>query len=445
MINNNADRVQEITSNLFKKYRIEFIFFFVLFSIKIFIFFQMKTLITNDSNEYIGMNGFSFFRGQIDEYRLPLYPLLIEIFERFSPKFSLQMVTGIQLLISCLASVYFYRMCNIISNKKAVNLLFTFLYTLSYATYMWEKTILTESFGLSVTVFFLYYLVRYMYYQNFKNIVKCWIFIAIGVFFKPTFLLFYCILLIFLLGKLILNNNQRLKTLKALLVAIPLGAAIFCYATAFQNNYGVFSFSNTYLRQQLIVINGNTNLYTYMPDSKIKNFITKMNEQEGEANFATAQKIIDTAYEQNISKEHLNQFISETKAKSRRQYVKYLLKSITNEANISFMSYATGKSDRINKFLVLVPRILKIDFLQGLFISIISLLLFFYRLLAKKKASLGTFGFIFANYYFAIVGTNGEIMRTTILSVPFIYLSLYLFVNDLIDCIKSSRNSWLVG
>ena len=265
-------------------------------------FFCLDYCFTPDSYEYISRDGFAWLHGSVDRYRLPVYPMLIDICKFISESHYTFLLCVFQLVVSLISVIVLYLTINRITEKKWTCLLITFLYGTFNAVSGWEKTILTESLSLSLTVFVLFGIVSYLKERKCKYIIFTTICLLIGCFLKAVFVIYLGLFFGFLILCVLFPNNssdasarasQRKKSLKhALIPSVPL-ILVFLYAFTFHSLYGEFTLSDSSLGQQLHIVLEN-GYYQDASDDEIIN---------------VADSILNSSSESEL-KERINIFIS---------------------------------------------------------------------------------------------------------------------------------------
>ena len=243
-----------------KKPEVIILSFIMIFRLIYFLCLDYK--FTPDSYEYIARNGFSWMQGSVDRYRLPVYPMIINICEYISNEHFAFLVSVIQLIASLLSVIVLYLTVKRITNKKWICLFITFLYGTLNATTGWDKTLLTESLSLSLTVFIIFGIVSFIKDQNYKYVVFTTICILMGCFLRAIFVIYSGFFFGFLVLITVLpagktDSNTRLKQRRfdaicSVIAVIPI-VLVFVYAFMF-NQYGAFTISDSALGQQLYVV-----------------------------------------------------------------------------------------------------------------------------------------------------------------------------------------------
>lgn len=222
---------------------------------------EYKTL--PDSWEYLARDGFSWLHGTLDRYRLPVYPMILDIAQWLSADQYQLLVCSLQLLVSLLSVIVLYWTVKKLVDKKWVCLLVTTLYGTFSAVSGWDKTLLTESLSLSLTVFVIYGIVSFIRNKKYRYV---WITsgcLLVGCFLRAVFAIYAGLFLGFLLLITIFPSksteapsprNQRLTTIKSALIALIPVAMLFVYAGLFYGQHGAFTLSDSGLGQKLYIV-----------------------------------------------------------------------------------------------------------------------------------------------------------------------------------------------
>lgn len=241
------------------------ILFTLLFTFRILLYIASEVNFCPDSWEYISRDGFSWLHGSLDRYRLPVYPMLIDICQWMSADHYLLFVCAAQLLVSLLSIVILYQtLCRLI-DKRWICCTVTFLYGTLSAVSGWDKTLLTESLSLSFSVFILFGIVSFIQDRKYRYIILTTGCLLFGCFLRAIFAVYAGLFVGFLVLITIFpeksddpaaRSQQRKKYLKSTLIAmVPIIMVLF-YAGSFYAQYGAFTLSDSGLGQHLYTVLG---------------------------------------------------------------------------------------------------------------------------------------------------------------------------------------------
>ena len=119
-----------------------------------------------DSESYISAGGEAF-----NVFRTPIYPNLIYFSKLiFGERFYLSVVVIFQLIVFNISAIYMIKLGNILQFNKSVIFLIFMMYTCSIYVIYTIQYILTESLGISMSVFFVYYLIENLNKHSLKSL-----------------------------------------------------------------------------------------------------------------------------------------------------------------------------------------------------------------------------------------------------------------------------------
>lgn len=430
-----------------KKHKAEVIVFSIIIFARLIMLIFMNIAISDDSYDYTGINGFDIFILKLNEWRVPIYPLIIDIFEYIVGEFALPAVCLLQFAVSILSSVYLYKAFRFFSNKKYINLAFVAAYSLNGAIWGWDKTILTESLALSLTVFIIYNLIKYLKFPNIKSATIITCMVTVGALLRPVTAVFIPIIIGFFLLRSIFVKKERKVAVKSFFISSVSAILIICYAIVFYYQFGVFSLSNTYLTQQINAVSIKTDLYKYIENEDIVKIIDR------EKNIAPVvlgfeRNDILAKLKTKSSLQKVTGEINKALIKHPIQYGKYLFRTLFNDEFRSQVIVWT-KPGYIGEALLLNSiSMLSIPFGCGLIISLFCLGVLLWEILRNRRFDwlyFGLFGFIICIFASSLLGTNSEYARTAIQFLPFCYVAIWAITCRSINFIKSTKNKSILG
>ncbi len=235
---------------------------------------------TVDTMEYLRVRGVDFLTGNIDRYRLPVYPLLIDICAKLFGDNYLNAVCIVQLLVSLLSLVALYFALRKLTCRSYVYLPVLVLYGLSNAVFGWDKIILTESLSLSLTVFMIFGLVYYLKDNKLRYLAVAVAAAGIGAFMRSVFAIYAGVIFGFLIIRLIFTGKknqqerktQRITDAKGLIFAVIPVVLLMVYGGLFYGQYGGFTLSDSGLGQQLSIVISN-GYYKDSSDEELKKVV----------------------------------------------------------------------------------------------------------------------------------------------------------------------------
>lgn len=206
-----------------------------------------------DSWGYISLDWNFFFENFVSNTgQAPVYPTIIALCRVFGEHY-LEVVIGLQMIVSLSALVALYHVLRMLHISYYLRMVLVFLYGASPAVCGWDGCVLTESFSLSCTVWFLFFIIRYIKAGGSKNAVAATLLTFIMTFLRPQFLYVFAALFLFFILKSIFEETETKTNRKITMLMIVQTILILIYCANFKTWYGVFSLSDALPRQNLIV------------------------------------------------------------------------------------------------------------------------------------------------------------------------------------------------
>lgn len=410
------------TSNTFSGFTLEISFLFSILVIRSFYAaYWQWGLLCPDSFTYIDYSFEALLHMDFTQAgRTPVYPLILQIIKQLSGTDNyLNIVVAVQCIVSYISVIYMYKICNMISELSLMKYIITFMYGTTIVVCGWDYVILTESFALSGTVFFAYYIIDYI--RNDQNGIKAIILLFVLIFLRPSFLLLFYILLLFLLIRVL---YKKANTKKVFITWLVCWSAIMIYSGIFYMAHGIFSISDPMPRQLLYVCMERD----YYQNYEDKEFVQKV-QVELEKSDATTWSAMT---------EVLNYY---GKNKSQKIAKKCIINNITqyikDEWNISmeilqydFGTYAQegeNVSDSFRTYFRILDTMTNlVKPIHGLLIGGITLFISIFNFARGKIAWLacGFSAFIWGIFRSTMILTCSEYARTMIHIVPFLFIAI---------------------
>lgn len=245
---------------------------------------QQPYLIYPDSTQYIAFDTVAVLQGNMTKAcsRPPLYGIFLDLMEVFFGENYLNAVTFVQMTLSILSIVVFAKLLRRVGISSPWCELCVFLYGVTPAVVGWENTILTESFSLSGTVLFLYWVVLYIQQHRLRYGVGAICLAAALTFLRPQFMTYMALLVVFLVLKLIFpfHPTERRNLLILLLLQVALWGSVLGYSKVHQQSTGIFSLTTTLPIQNLRICI-DRGYYTDLDDEEVAAFIAQQMEETG--------------------------------------------------------------------------------------------------------------------------------------------------------------------
>lgn len=216
---------------------------------------QQPYVVYPDSTQYISFDTSEVLRGNFNaaEGRPPLYGIFLDFMQMLFHDGYLDATKWVQLILSVLSIFLLAKILHRIGIRSPWRELCVLFYSVTPAVVGWEGAILTESFALSGTVLFFYWVVLYIQEHRLRYGILSNILALLLAFLRPQFMVYLALLLVFYLLKMIFpyNKEERRTVLSLLLLQVVLWGGILGYCSAFEKQTGVFSLSITLPVQNL--------------------------------------------------------------------------------------------------------------------------------------------------------------------------------------------------
>lgn len=418
--------------------RRELLFWLVLLGLKLLAFTGVPASMEVDSEGYMGIDGFSFVPDEnwLNELRVPVYPFLCECFERLFGEWAPQAIAVFQLVVSCVAVYYLFKMLHLLKINIWVARAVTVVYALSISVMSWENLVLTESLALSTTVFYIYLLVSYIKKPAVRPMLAAGALMLFMVFMRPTFLVLPVITLVFMAAHALITRVKLRTLLPAAVGPLAVVAACLVYMGAFQQVHGSFTMSNTLLNQQLAVII-RSDLYTLGGDIDIDivNYLgRKVQVSIDDGTYYLPNDLpeltIGSHARDFFTSERMSWFEGELIKAHPFEYLRYKFLVLMREVSVPF-----GRAPNVVVSLARLPGLAVcglsyfllsvVHFGYGIQVAFVAFVAFFYKWIRKKQLDYvlaGVWVFITVFYVSSIFGTCGDYTRTAVAALPFILL-----------------------
>lgn len=401
---------------------------------------------TPDSDSYI---HYSFNRLNGYGKRTPLYPFLIWICEKITGENHFLFSTVcVQILISAIAVFFLYKTIYIATDNQLISNIIVILYGCDSCILYWDVSILTESLAISVSIFFLYSIVKYVKDPSFKNggIAILISLIATGI--KPTLAVYSGVCLVLLFLQFFLQKDIRRMILK---LASLLGIVILIYIGYSYNNwvhYGTFNLTNLGPRHSLVpcLVTGS---YLNYPNQSLVLEIDNIYNASIEAgndprSWATTTSVMElfgsTERERNVKTKAFTSYCIKT---APGAYLHYLLDNIVRYWNSRYISYGALFADISDSsatmfagLILFIQRDLSlVEVGTGFYMIAFSFFLALYKWFKEKQCPwyyLGVWGTLTVIEASVFLGSYDEFSRLTIYALPFIYFGWGLISNDIV-------------
>lgn len=243
---------------------------------------QQPYLIYPDSTQYIAFDTVAVLQGNMGKAysRPPLYGMFLDLMELFFRDNFLYAVTTVQMILSILSIFVFAKLLCRVGISSPWCELCVFLYGVTPAVVGWENTILTESFSLSGTVLFFYWVVLYIQQHYLRYGVGAICLAAVLTFLRPQFMTYMALLMVFLVLKMFFpfHPTERRNILILLLLQIALWGTVLGYSKVHQQSTGIFSLTTTLPIQNLRICI-DRGYYEDLDDEEVAAFIARQMQE----------------------------------------------------------------------------------------------------------------------------------------------------------------------
>lgn len=412
------------------------------FAIIVMLYFINNTIIaqyTNDSYSYIAYKFHDLLKLNIDCGRMPLYPLFIRIIYFIFKKSYFEFICIIQYIIWIISISYLYKLFQLITNKYKMSTLFTILYTINFGIFGWNNLILTESLALSLTIIFIYYIIKYILNNNIKDCIISIIISLALTFIRPTSVIYLGAIFAFLLLRIIVEKQNRKNNIKCLIINTCMILLVLCYACIYKYKYGILSLNNLVVKQNFIV-SVTEGYYKSSNNIEYINYIDELLDKYPNDIWSVSDNVM-----QKYELSELNELVKYTRTKNFKKYNQYLVKLIKDNSHVSFESYYYESSNQNSEYITysISDSFGFITFFDVYIFIIIMQILFIYELVFKHNFNwleLGLFAFPMVIVLSSFIGTCGEFMRTAQTSLQFTYISMVYCINILLKgCGKDDK------
>lgn len=376
-----------------------------------------------DSWGYMEYDFNKLFSLDFSNGRTPIYPMILRIFKIvFGESNYLNFVCYFQMIVSFIATVYFYKTLKLISNKKWLILSITFFFGASNAFSGYDFVILTESLALSGTIFLIYHLFRYLKTNSIKNGVHAIFISLILTFLRPSFLLLVIILLAFWIVQQLITKKKEI--FKLIFFSLISCGVIFLYSYFFFNSMGIFTISDP-MPRQLLVIAIDRGYHLDSADTEYVNYVESC-IKENEDPWYTVNKALPY-----FGLKRTQDYAKECIKNNFSVYIRDLVYISGINANYDFVSYNIPKENISKEILTLRNLCIGLfDVLKpihGLVLALYFIVITLKGLFKDKKMfwlPCGFGVFILLIFISSMIATCGEYIRTMIHVYPFIYIGI---------------------
>lgn len=389
------------------------------------IFAQM----TRDSYDYIGLTIKKLLTEGLDELRVPVYSIIIDICRHITSNYKI-LICILQIILFYISSIFMYLIMNKINNNKISNLLIVLIYSCAPYVLIYNQTILTESFSLSLITIWIYQTLKVLETKSNKRFFVVSIEAFILIMLKPSFLY----LLVILIAYPIILKIKKIKFKRKILIALIPSVLTLTYALVFYNKYEIFTISATSLNQKFI-ISIQRKYYDYDQNNEISKIVLD-NKEKNE------WEILSEVYASNYSLKQIDEYNNLVFKNNIKKIPHDTLDLMYKISNNNYLGNYYTIKDKYNydqknyvyksKFLGIMISIYDLKIINIYLLIIIVLFINIIKLVKTKRIpiiDLFLLGMIAMPLIIAIISTNSEYPRTSCILLPaaFIYSSIILY------------------
>ncbi len=419
--------------------RPEFLILSLLLIFRVIYFFCLDYHFTPDSKEYISRDGFAWLHGSVDKYRLPVYPMLIDICQYLSDTQFVSLVCVVQLIASLSSIIILYLTIKKITDKKWICIITTAVYAMLNATIGWDKTILTESLSLSLTVYTVFGIISFIKDSKYRYVLMTTACLLVGCFLRAIFVIYAGLFFGFLVlisiwpGK----DRPRMRNIRCTAIATIPVLLVLVYAFMFHRQYGGFTVSDSALGQQVYIVLEN-HYYEDSSDAEIKGLVETIfsSSEEKLDNYSWGTEnptyMARLCIMEGFDRDRVKAFVDEAIEKNLKSY----LIDVPGHFFDGYFSYNKVKETRIAELISGTMScsffFLSITVLHSFIISITELISYGVIFRKKKRSDwirLGLGIYILATVLLSVFGTNSEFARAAITSLPFMFVAFSIYAD----------------
>lgn len=392
-----------------------------------------------DSASY--MKGWGGFRAG---NRMPLYPAIIHLNKFIFGDFYLTGVVVCQILVSLIAVVFFYKAVNLATQNRLIACIATTFYGCYPEAMGFDTVILSESFAISLSIFLLYFTVRYIRDSTEKNGWYMMMFVFMSVCEKPALVIYVAAVFALLILQFFLQREKRKIVCRLIGIDLFIAGLLLLYASQVYVNAGTFNIDKRGPKHVLASCL-QSGVYKNYFDSelvmKIEEIYTRNSMEVGGAVLEEiAEMFGNNPKEYNPQLAKFNSYCIESDTK---QYVRYMLGRFTRNINLNLKMDVsiTAEGNTIDLFILQLQKLLIFVLCVGhvYLIDLAAAILLIVKWFKSKECPwyyLGTTGILSAIIISVFCGTYGDYNRCIVYVLPFACFGIALLCKDLFSMAK---------
>ena len=387
-----------------------------------------------DSGGYMDFPWYDFFHFIRTSNRTPVYPAFLSILKiLFGESQYLYIVPILQAMLSLICLLFFYKTLILLTHNKWIANLVTLLYGMNPDIIVWDSVILTESIAISLTILFLYLVVKYIDDPSLKTGISTIVLSLVMIFERPSFLLFAGLLFAFWILRIILCKGEYKILFQLCIISIFSFILVLTYAVLFAKTFGYYNITDAMPRQNLvnIMVRG---YYINSEEPEFSSAIESALNNNGGEIWPAVYEILDK-----YGQSETNRLSKKVLYSDLLRYAKDNLKYMLNDTKETFARYylytARYSPEKENELSTVAINALCNMFELRIIWLYVFLFVEFISLLKQRNCEkkfwihLGLFTFMLLISTSTYIATCGEYNRTMIHVVPFVYLSIAMTVS----------------
>ena len=395
-----------------------------------------------DSESYIA--GWGGFR---DGNRMPLYPTIINLNELLFHDHYLTGVVWCQIIVSIVAVVFFYKAVKLATGNRLIACMMAVFYGCYPGIMGFDTIILSESFAISLSVFLLYFTVRYLRDSTKKNGRWMMLLVFLAVCEKAALLIYVPAVFVLLIVQFCLQKGKRKIVCHLIGIDLIMIALVFLHAGQVYMYTGTFSIDNRG-PQRTLASCLQSGVYRNYPDRELVQYMEKIymeNDMKigGKLLKLISEKLGSSPKEYNPVLTEINTYCIKSDPQS---YIRYMFSRFTDSIPIKLEmdELMTADENTVDHFILQIQDYLFFVLRIG-HIYLIGFAALF--LLIKKWVQsgecpwyyLGTTGILFGIVASVFLETYGDYNRLMVYVLPFAFFGLALLLNDLCGAIQKYK------
>ena len=396
------------------------------------------TWLVGDSYSYMNFNLVATLRLHAVNGRPPAYGCLLYLLHFLGDHY-LEIVTLLQKLCSLAALPFFLGILRRVGLNTGWSGIVLLLYGLTPGIYEWDNCILTESFTLSGTVMFFYYILRYIQEKRMCDGVVALVLTVVLIFLRPQFLTYLAMLLVFFVWRYFCagDKSEKQQLRKLLTVWGVATAGILVYCGLFYLQFGVFSVSDATPRQNLYVCL-ERGYYTEFTDQDFIDAIEEARANHPDSLWDATIEVHDAFGNQKITEQVNGYFRSHLGA-----YLADTAELLWKDSTATFYGYGNQPPEKTdgplyaftaevsNRFNVLFFFLRNITIFQALVVALAEGVVMVWVWVRQKQPPwlhMALFAILMCTTFPTYLITCGEYMRTMITVLPYFFICMGMLV-----------------